>query len=310
MLSRYATIARVAGIGVLLSVSACGTGPVRAVTGAMPVYAANPALPGAGLPRSSPRQASAFSRAIAARWASATSPSPARNRPVEYRMAGVSAGVYDPGSAYGFTTFITTRRTIVVTSDSAARIEASNAAPPRFATPRDQALWQQAGRPPLGQAPGNTQTIPAGRFTFLQQGLPLTYRQAAALPADPAGLAAILRAHLRTHADPLPPASQQLTQLANLLATAPLTNPVRSAAWTVIASLPGLNICQKQPDPTRPDTIELCIDTGQTGIHVGVDARSGAIVSIAEILLRPSQLYPHVPPGTMVGTTTFLLDAH
>jgi hypothetical protein len=104
-------------------------------------------------------------------------------------MIGVSVGVYNPGSADGFTSFITTRRTIVVTSDSAARIEVGNVAPPRFATPLDLALWRKAGRPPLGQvaATGQTFTIPAGGFTFLPQGRLLTYRQAEALPARPPG---------------------------------------------------------------------------------------------------------------------------
>jgi hypothetical protein len=247
-------------------------------------------------------------RAIAARWAAAGAPASEINTPIEYRTIDYTATVFNPGVPSGFTAFIITRRTVLVTPASAATIDASNGAPPRFATPADQALWQAAGRPSLGQAAatGQTQTIPVGGYSFLPQGSTLTYRQAAALPAEPDRLAATILDHLRPYAGPHPPASLELKQLAYLIATAPLTDAARSAAWQALATLPGLAACQTRPGLARPGVVELCVGSVGDQTLVSVDLDTGAILAIADRLLRPSPMYPHVPIGTVVGSSTFL----
>jgi hypothetical protein len=206
------------------------------------------------------------------------------------------------------TAFITTRRTILVTPASAAVIWASNAAQPRFATPTDHALWLAAGRPSLGQATtaGERQNVPVGQFSFLPQGSTLTYRQAATLPAEPAGLAAEILDHLRPYSGAQAPASLVFKQLAYLIASAPLTEQQRSAAWQAVALLPGLRFCQPRPGRAQARAITLCIGSAGDQTLVSVDLDTGAIRTIADRLLRPTPLYPHVGAGAIVGSSTFL----
>jgi hypothetical protein len=169
-------------------------------------------------------------------------------------------------------------------------------------------MWQAAGRPSLGQAPGAgaMQTIPAGQYTFVPQGRNLTYRQAARLPAERDSLAAVLADHLSAYADPHPPAGLELKEVAYLIATAPLTDKVRTAAWQVMASLPGLSICQVPTGQVDSGTIDLCIDSSGDETLVDVDPDTGAIVTIADRLMQTSPAYPHVAAGTIVGSSTFL----
>jgi hypothetical protein len=303
MTRAHAILASITAVGALLS--GCGPGTVTA--GAAPASAANPHLHDTGPRQPVPGSAVGAARAIAARWAAVRAPLRALNTPIEWRTLDYTAAVFNPGSPDGFTAFITTQRTILVTPASAATIDASNGAPARFATPADEALWQAVGRPTLGQAPaaGQTQTIPAGQFTFLPQGSTLTYGQAAVLPAEPDRLAAAILDHLRPYAGTHPPASLELKQLAYLIATAPLTDAARSAAWQALALLPGLRICQTQSGRVRPSAIELCIGSADDETLVSVDLNTGAILTIADRLLRPSPLYPHVLVGTVVGSSTF-----
>jgi hypothetical protein len=196
----------------------------------------------------------------------------------------------------------------VVTTASAATIMVSNGGSARFATPSDQTMWQAAGRPSLGQAPatGGMETIPAGQYTFVPQGTNLTYRQAEGLPAVRNSLAAVLVGHLGGYASPHPPANLELKEVAYLIATAPLADVVRAAAWQVMASLPGLSICPDLPGQADPGAIDLCIDTSGDETLVNVDPDTGAIVTIAERLTQTSPAYPHVAAGTIVGSSTFL----
>jgi hypothetical protein len=245
---------------------------------------------------------------IAARWSVPGAPAFARDLPIEFRTVDYTANVFSPGSPEGFTVFLTTRRTTVVTTDSAATIMVSNGASVRFASPADRAMWQAAGRPSLGQAPptGAMQAIPAGQYTFVPQGRNLTYRQAAGLPADRDGLAAVLAGRLSAYAGQNPPADLELKEVAYLIATAPLTGKVRAAAWQVMASLPGLSICQDPPGQAGPGTIDMCIGSAEDQTLVDVDPGTGAIVTIADRLTRSSPAYPHVAAGTIVGSSTFL----
>jgi hypothetical protein len=282
----------------------CGCGSA----GPGPVSAADPHLRESGARQPASGSAAGLAQGIAARWAAPGAPAPALSIPIEFRTIDYTATVFYPGTPEGFTAFITTRRTTLVTTASAATIVVSNGASPRFATAADQAMWRAAGRPSLGQAPaaGGTQTIPAGQYTFLPQGSNLTYRQAVALPTGRDRLATALADHLRAYAGPHPPASLELKQVAYLIATAPLTDKVRAAAWQVMASLPGLRICHGQSSQVQPGAIELCIDSAGDQTLVDVSPGTGAIGTIADRLTQTSTAYPHVAAGTIVGSSTFL----
>jgi hypothetical protein len=302
--STRAMLAGIAVVGALGCGCGCGSGPatIASTTGAGPAFAADPHLRGAG-PRPATGSAAGVARQIAARWSAPGAPAVAIGTPIKFRTIDYNATVFNPGSPGGFTAFVTTRQTTAVTADSAATIDASNAAAPGFATAADRAQWQAAGRPALERAPdtGQTQTVPAGQFTFLPQGTNLTYQQVADLPTEPGRLAAVIADHLSSYAGPHPPASLELKQLAYLIATAPLTDAARSAAWQVVASLPGLGFCQ-----SGPRTVQLCADDAGDQTLVSVDTDTGAIVTIADRLLRTSSAYPHVASGTVVGSSTFL----
>jgi hypothetical protein len=293
------------GLVVVAVLCGCGTG---ANAGAGPASMADPGLRESAPERLTSGSAAGIAQEIAERWSAPGVPSVARDLPIEFRTVDYTATVFNPGSPQGFTAFITTRRVTVVTTSSAATIMASNSAPARFATAADQARWRAAGRPSLGQAPpaGAKQTIPAGQYTFVPQGRNLTYRQAAGLPPERNRLAKVLIDHLAAYGGPHPPASLELKEVAYLIATAPLTGKARAAAWQVMASLPGLSICQDPPGQADPGTIDLCIGSSGDETLVSVDLGTGAIVTIADRLMQTSPGYPHVAAGTIVGSTTFL----
>lgn len=115
---------------------------------------------------------------------------------------------------------------------------------------------------------------------------------------------------LRAYAGPHPPASLELKQLSYLIATAPLTDAARAAAWQALASLPGLRTCQTRADQARPRTIDLCIDSADDETLVSVDFDSGTIRAITDRLLLPSPMYPHVHVGTVIGSSTFIAAFH
>jgi hypothetical protein len=303
MKKTHAMLASIVVAGVL-----CGCGSGTATTGTGTAFAANPQLRAADSWQPTPGSGTDVARAIAAHWATAETPAPSFNAPIESRTIDFTATVYDPGATNAFTGFITTRRTTLVTPASAATIDASNGAPSRFATPADQALWRAQGRPSLGQVPaaGQTQTIPVGEYSFIPQGSTLTYRQAAALPASPGQLGTAILDHLRPYSGPHPPASLELTQLAYLIATAPLTDETRSAAWRVVASLPGLRTCQARSSRPGSRVVGLCIDSADDETIVSVAAGTGAIVAVADRLMRSSPMYPHVRVGTVIESSTFL----
>lgn len=304
-----ALLSSIATAGVLLAGCGSGTTATGAAPGIRAAYAANPRLPATGLPQPVPRGAPAVARALAARWAAARWRAPRADSAIVSRVINYTATVFSPGTPGGFTAFITTRRTVVVSAASAAAITASNVASPRFATPHDRVLWQEAGRPSLGQAPaaGQRQEFPAGDYTFMPQGRSLTYRQAVSLPGAPGPLAAVILAHLRAYAGPRPPASLTLRQLAYLIATAPLTKAARSATWQVVASQPGLRICPRtRPGPLQPRSAELCLASAGHETVVSIDLGTASILSISDRLLRLSPLYPHAAVGTIVGSATFV----
>jgi hypothetical protein len=261
----------------------------------------------AARPQPVPTRAPAVARQLAARWAAAKRRAPAPGSPVVFRVIDYAATVFSPGSPGGFTAFTIMRRTVEVSATSTAAITISNSTPPRFPTPADRVLWEQAGRPRLEAAPATSQeqAIPAGGFTFVPQGSPLTYQQAATLPGTPGGLAAVITAHVRAYAGPNPPASLLLKQVAFLIATAPLTRAARSAAWQVVGSLAGLRICPAGAWAQPPRPVQLCAASAGDETLVSIDVRTASILSISEILLRPSPLYPHVAAGKVVGSTSF-----
>jgi hypothetical protein len=298
-----AVLAITAAVAALLT--GCGGGSAPASAG--PTSGVNPHLAGIASRLSTVESAVILAGTIAAGWAVTDAAESTPDTSIEFTTVEYSASVFNPDLRSGFTAFLTLRRTMLVTPASAATITTTNDAPPRFATPTDRALWLADSNPALGQAPASGQRlgIPAGQFSFLPQGSTLTFQQAAALPGEPDTLRATILAHLRPYAGAHPPASLELKQLGYLIATAPLTNPARAAAWDVIALLPGLHTCRTDHRLRQAGSFELCIQSPTDETRLTVSTETGAVLTVADRLLAPSRMYPHVPAGTVIGSSTF-----
>src|ERR1700689_2746116 len=109
MRARLVSIAVVAAL-----LCGCGAGP--ASIGAGPASTADPGLHGSATPP--PATAAGVAQEIAARWSAPSAPSFARNLPIKFQTLDYTATVFSPGSSDGFTAFITTRRTTMVTTAS------------------------------------------------------------------------------------------------------------------------------------------------------------------------------------------------
>lgn len=295
------------GVLAIVLVTGCGGGNI-----AVGADWANPRLPKPVGVRVAIMSAKVIAAMIATRWALPSAPKPSIGRPIEFDFISRSALVDNPGMPTGFTVFLTTRRTIVIQPTSAATVQITNTAAPQFATPEDRRLWIAEHRPQLGSArtKGEQLAIPVGQYSFLLQGSTLTYREAAALPGNPGGLLTVLIRHLRPEYGSHPPTGVLLNQLASLLATAALTNSARSAAWQAVASLPGLRICHPRTAAGGSSSIKswyasLCVTSAREQVIVAVDASLGTIRAVAERILRPSPLFPHVPAGAVVDINTY-----
>lgn len=253
------------------------------------------------------RSAQAFAESMAGRvarqGASGRPVAPMRFRTFEY--SSVIANVGTPDS---FTAFVLVSRTITIQPSSAASIDTFADGPRTFTTPMDRARWKAAGSPPLTAAPrgGRVLSLPTGQFSFIPQGSTLTYQQARTLPGTPQGVFGQIMSHLRAYAGPHPPTTLVLRQLGYLIAAAPLNTAARAAAWRVVAMLPGLRLCGNGSDLAGRRGRGLCADFSGEETKILVDPRTGSVLAVEEWLLRPSRMYPMVPSGRMISSTTWL----
>jgi len=223
---------------------------------------------------------------------------------VRLRLMEYSASISDPGREGAYTAFMTITRTFIVTPSSAAIVDTSIDGPLTFPTPTDQQHWIAAGSPTLTPANGRT-ALAAGEFSFIRQGV-LTYQQVVGLPGTPAGLASEIIGHLRSPAGNNPMPTVMFRQLGFLIATAPLGTPARSAAWYALASIKGLRLCGPGADLAGRRGEGLCADAKGEEVEVLIDPHTGSVLAVEERLLKPSLLYPNVPAGSLIGSTTFL----
>jgi hypothetical protein len=240
--------------------------------------------------------------------AAARAPGGLAGASVRFRDIEYYAMVSDPGTAHAFTVFATATREVTVQPSSAARVDTTGVSGPRFTAPPERARWRAAGNPPLPPVParGNVLSMPRGTFSFIPQGTTLTYQEARSLPASPGAVSAVIRAHLRAYAGLDPPATLVVKQLGFLLATAPLSRATRSAAWTALASVPGLRRCGSGKDLAGRPGHWLCVSAGGEEAKVLIGGRAGSVLAVADRLLQPSAFYPGVPDGSIIEADTFI----
>lgn len=221
---------------------------------------------------------------------------------VEFREVEYHAMVYNPGSDQAFTAFVTSTRVVRVHPSSAARVDIIDSAAAGFATPAERTRWLAAGAPTLAGAPaaGQVMSVPPGQFSFVPQGRVLTYQEVTVLPGTPQGVTSVVRAHSGTANGSDPPATLMLKQLGFLLGIAPLPPATRSAVWNAIALLPGIRSCGGGVDLAGRRGEGLCVDAAGYETEVLVDRAAHAVLAVEQRLLRPSVMYPAVPPGDLI----------
>ena len=271
--------------------------------------ATHPRLPAAAT-ELNPQPAGRFADSIAMRAAGAGADRPmgAAGLPVRYRTIEYSAEIFNAGLPGSFTAFVRVSRTKTIQPSSAASIDTFAEGAPGFTSAADRARWQAAGSPSLAPAPpgGQVMSVPAGQFSFIPQGSTLTYQQARALPGSSQGFSAQLLSHLRAFAGPHPLPNLVLTQLAYLIAAAPVTPAALAAAWRMVATLPGLHRCGNGTDLAGRPGQGLCIASGGEETEVLVSPGTGSVLAVEDRLLQPSRMYPMVADGSMVSSATFL----
>jgi hypothetical protein len=245
-------------------------------------------------------------RAFADSAADTAVPGSTPGQTLQYRTLEYSAAVANAGMPGAFTAFITLSRTVTVYPSSAASILTAQARPPAFTTPADRQHWAVAGSPALTPAGlGQPLPVPAGQFSFVLQGTPLTYQQASSLPGTATALSDQVLSHLRPLTGADPPTTLVLRQLAYLIAVAPLTAAARSAAWHALAALPGLRLCGTRTDLSGRRGEGLCADAAGQETEILVNTSTGSMLAIQERLERPSPLYPTVSAGSLIQSITF-----
>jgi hypothetical protein len=234
-----------------------------------------------------------------------------RTRPgevVKYRDVEYYASVSNVGMAHSFTDFATAAREITVQPSSAAHVAVVRATEPRFAAPSERARWEAAGKPALpgGPAKGQEFSIPAGSYSFIPQGDPLTYRQMRSLSGVPQAIVEAIAARVRSFAGAHPPVTVMMMQLGFLLATAPLPRATRSAAWSALASLPGLHLCGLGRDLAGRRGQQICASTPTEEVEVLMDTGTGSVLAVSQRILRTTSWFPGVPDGSVVQSDAFI----
>jgi len=288
--------------GISLLLSGCGA----AKTSGPPAGAGQPRSTVTGqVPAGSVRELAAL---IASRIKSADYPVIPPDSVVKYQSKEYYAAISNARTPQAFTAFAVATRDVVVQPASSARVNVVGYSPPRLVTSSERARWQAAGRPPMPQVAvtGQAFSIPAGTYSFIPQGMPLTYRQVRSLPASSQAISAQIAARLRPLAGARPPATAMMLQLGFLLATAPLSRGARAAAWSALASLPGLRLCGPGRDLAGRAGQRLCASTRTDQVDVLVDTGTGSVLAVDQHILQASSWFPGVPVGSLVQSDAFL----
>jgi hypothetical protein len=227
--------------------------------------------------------------------------------PAKYTDIGLYATVVNAGSSGGYTIFEDRSVAATVLPDSSARIVITHISPPGFENAHERLRWIEAGLPQFPSAlPTDTDmSIKAGSFSFLPFPPMLSFRQAMALGPSPGRITSVVLG------DPPSPLGRAqafyLTmQLATLLAIAPVSVPVRHAAWKALVSIPGIHGCTGGRDSADRSGRWMCISTPPDELRILTSATKQQVLCIEELLTAPSLRYPGVPAGSVIESNTYL----
>lgn len=227
--------------------------------------------------------------------------------PAKYTDIESYATVVNAGSSRGYTVFEGRSVAVTVLPDSSARIVITHISPPGFENVHERLKWIEAGTPqfPSTLPLGTNIPLKAGSFSFLPFPPKLSFRQAAALRPAPARITSVVMG------DPRPSAARAqafyLTmQLATLLAIAPVSIPVRHAAWKALVSLVGIHGCAGGRDGAGRSGRWMCIRTPPNELRILTNTREQKVLCVEDLLTAPSLRYPGVPAGSVIESNTYL----
>jgi len=224
----------------------------------------------------------------------------------KYTDIGSYATVVNAGSSGGYTVFEGRSVAVTVLQDSSARIAITHISPPGFENTHERLKWIEAGAPkfPPTLPTGTNVSLKAGSFSFLPFPPRLSFRQALALEPSPDRIKRIVMS------DPPPSGARAQTfylamQLSTLLAIAPVSAPVRHAAWKALVSLAGIHSCSGGRDSAGRSGLWMCIRTPPNELRILTSTREEQALSVEELLIAPSPRYPGVPAGSVIQSNTY-----
>jgi hypothetical protein len=236
-----------------------------------------------------------------------TATAPRSKGPVRFRDTELHVAVANAGEPLAFSLYVSEQQDFTVYPSSASVARVTIDGDVRFVSASDRQHWIAAGRLRLPRASraGQVATSPAGSFTFLPQGTPLSYRAATALPTSASDVARVVRAHLLPYVGPHPPAALRLREFGFLLGTAPIGRGTRAAILLAVRRLPGLRSCGTQRDPLGRRGVAACIYAANEESVVLFDPRTAAVLAVEQRLRSPAVLFPGLPAGAIIEYDAF-----
>jgi hypothetical protein len=167
--------------------------------------------------------------------------------------------------------------------------------PPRFVTSADRAAWIAAGKPDLGNTSGDIND------TFGPGGL--YYLDLSKVPTDPSQLRQLIES--RTIEGGPPGDAETFTIIGDLLRETYAPPAVRSALFTIVSELPGVELIGATHDELgRPGTAVAFVSDGLSHRLI-FDPQTSALLAEQTVLVDRSQALPFAP-GTVLDWTVYV----
>jgi hypothetical protein len=102
-------------------------------------------------------------------------------------------------------------------------------------------------------------------------------------------------------------AAAMLMEYGFLLATAPLTEPVRRATLGAIALLPGLRLCATTDDLLARGHFAVCTTDAESETEILIDAADGTVRSVTQRIAKVTRIYPDLQSRAIIESCIFSL---
>ena len=195
------------------------------------------------------------------------------------------------------------------------------------ATAADEAAWQRAGSPAvvkvtepkpyeLRTTPGKVQGNPVNRDNLFAIGnRNMSQKQLDALPTGPAALRKMLIGTFDGGGGDMPTDRDQwlLGVTASLVVGLPVSNPVRAAAYRLLAELPGVRELGTVRDVRgrAGQAVAFVQDSPERGsfeVRLIIDTDTGRALAQERRAVRPRGRSSWIAPGTLVGYEAVLVS--